>query len=139
MGDPQCSAFDTYAELPDTVPLNFSEDNIMWVASKVLGAVGSLGAEALKLKNWLLRSICASEELGFEVAGISDWMENSPHTWAAYRTVMACRLVALDERPGLRPLGIGEKLHRTLPKPVLRVVGDQVKVACRNFQLCAGI
>ena len=34
--------------------LDFSEDDITWVASKISGAAGVLGAEAIELKNWLL-------------------------------------------------------------------------------------
>ena len=52
---------------------------------------------------------------------------------------MACRLVALDKRPGLRPLDIGETLCRDLAKLVTRTAGDQEKTACENLQLCAGL
>ena len=52
---------------------------------------------------------------------------------------MACRLVALDKRPGVRPVGIGETLHRALAKLVIRAAGDQAKKACGNLQLCAGL
>ena len=58
---------------------------------------------------------------------------------AAYRTLIACRLVALDKSPGVGPLGIGEKLCRALAKIVMRAAGDQAKTACGNLHLCAGI
>ena len=51
---------------------------------------------------------------------------------------MACRLVALDKRPGVRPVGIGETLCRALAKLVMRAAGEQAKTACGNLQLCAG-
>ena len=51
---------------------------------------------------------------------------------------MACRLVALDKRPGVRPVGIGETLRRALTKLVMRAAGEQAKTACGNLQLCAG-
>ena len=51
---------------------------------------------------------------------------------------MACRLVALDKRPGVCPVGIGEALHRALAKIVMRAAGDQAKTSCGNIQLCAG-
>ena len=99
MENPTCAAFEEYEEVPETVPLNFTEDDITWVASKLSGAAGALGAEAMELRNWLLRFGCASEELRVVVASLADWMANSPPPWAAYRALMACRLVALDKRP----------------------------------------
>ena len=66
-------------------------------------------------------------------------MANSPPPWAAYCALMACPLVALDKRPGVRPVGIGETLCRALDKLVVRESGDQAKTACGNLQLCAGL
>ena len=70
---------------------------------------------------------------------LADWMANSPPPWAAYCALMACRLVALDKRPGVRPVGIGETLRRALAKLVMRAAGDQAKTAFGNLQLCAGV
>ena len=53
------------------------EDDIMWIASKLSGAAGVLRAEAIELRNWLLRFGCASEELRFIVARLADWIANS--------------------------------------------------------------
>ena len=66
-------------------------------------------------------------------------MANSYPPWAAYCTLMACRLVALDKRPGVRPVGIGETLRQALAKLVMRAAGDQAKTACGNLQLCTGL
>ena len=66
-------------------------------------------------------------------------MSNSSPPWAAYRALMACRLVALDKRPGVRPVGIRETLCRALAKLVMREAGEQAKTACRNLQLCVGL
>ena len=52
---------------------------------------------------------------------------------------MACRLVALDKRLGVRPVGIGETLRQALAKLVMRAAGEQAKTACGNLQLCAGL
>ena len=35
------------------MPLDFLEDDVMWVASKLSGAAGALRAEAIELRNWL--------------------------------------------------------------------------------------
>ena len=46
--------------------------------------------------------------------------------------------MALDKRPGVRPVGIGETLRRTLAKRIIRAAGNQADTACGNLQLCAG-
>ena len=75
--NPTCAAFEEYGEIPETVPLDFTEDDITWVASKISGAAAALGAEAIELINWLLSLGCASEELQVVVARLADWMDNS--------------------------------------------------------------
>ena len=52
---------------------------------------------------------------------------------------MARCLVALDKRPGVRPVGIGETLRRDLAKLVMRAAWDQAKTAYGNLELCAGL
>ena len=137
--NPAFAAFEKYGDVPKTVPLDFTEDDVMWVASKLSGATGALGAEAMELCNWLLRFGCAPEEFRVVVAGLADWVANSSPPWSSYRALMACRLVALDKRPGVRPVGIGETLHRALTKLVMREAGDQAKTACDNLQMFAGL
>ena len=120
------------------VPLDFSEDDVIWVASKISGAAGVLGAEAIELINWLLCFGCAAEEFRVVVFDMACWISNSP-PWAAYRSLMACLLIALDKRPVVRPIVIGETLHRAIAKLVMRAAGDQAKTACGSLQLWAGI
>ena len=59
--NPMCAAFGEYGEVPETVPLDFTEDDVTWLASKLSSAEGALVAEAMELHNWLLRFGCASE------------------------------------------------------------------------------
>ena len=66
-------------------------------------------------------------------------MANSSPQWSAYCALMTCRLVALDKRPGVRPMGIGETIRRPLAKLVMRAGRDQAKTVCGNLQLCAGL
>ena len=67
------------------------------------------------------------------------WMANSSPPWFAYRALMECLLVALDKRPGVRPVRIGETLRRAITKLVGRAKGGQAKTACWSLQLCAGL
>ena len=45
-----CAAFEEYEDVPKTVPLDLTEDDFMWVASKLSGAVGTLGADAIEMR-----------------------------------------------------------------------------------------
>ena len=58
---PTCAAFKEYGEVHKTVPLDFTEDDVTWVASKLPGVAGALGAEVIELQNWLLQFWCSSE------------------------------------------------------------------------------
>ena len=133
--NPTCAAFEEYKDVPKAVPLNSMEDDVTCVASKLSGAAGALEAESMELRNWLLRFGCASEELRLVVARLADRMANYSSPWSAYCALMACRLLALDKRPGVRPVGIGEALRRALAKLVMREAGDQAKKVCGNLQL----
>ena len=70
-----CAAFEKYEEVPEMVLLELSEDDVTWVASKLSGAAEDLGAEAIELRNWLLRFRFVSEELRVIVADLVDWTD----------------------------------------------------------------
>ena len=46
-----CLSFEKYEEVPETVPLIFTEYDVSWVASNIFGAAGALGAEAIEMRN----------------------------------------------------------------------------------------
>ncbi len=52
--------------------------------------------------------------------------------------ILACRLIALDKCPGVRPIGIGDMARRIMAKAVLRIVRGDVQEATGTKQLCAG-
>ena len=66
-------------------------------------------------------------------------MDHSSPPWADYRALMEFRLVSLDKRPGVRPIGIGEILSRAISKLVMSAAGDQVNMYCGVIQLCTVI
>ena len=42
-----CADLEEYEEVPETVPLDFTEDDVTWVTLKISGAAGALGVEAI--------------------------------------------------------------------------------------------
>ena len=66
-------------------------------------------------------------------------MDNFYPPWATYCTLMTCRLLALIKSSGVRPVGTGETLRRSLAKLVMRASGYQAKTVCGNLELCTGL
>ena len=52
--------------------------------------------------------------------------------------LLACRLIPLDKRPGLRPIGVGEVLRRISGKLVMSVVKNDVIDSSGTIQMCSG-
>jgi hypothetical protein len=132
-------AFEPYDSVPTAVPVVITADVVETVAGKLSGAAGPGGVDAVDLRNWLLRFGKESEALREEMAQWANWLAVSNPPWAAYRALVACRLVALDKSPGTRPVGIGEIYRRLWAKCILVVAGSQATAACDNYNLCAGL
>jgi hypothetical protein len=139
MEDDARGSFEHYDEVPEAVPLVITGDVVEKVASRLSGGAGPGGSDAVDLRNWLLRFGAESEALRDALAGICEMMANGNPSWAAFRALMACRLVALDKCPGVRPVGIGEIYRRLFAKCVLEVAGDRATMAAGNLNLCAGL
>ena len=77
MENPTYAAFKEYKKVLETIPLDFLEENVTWVASKFSGAAGALGAEAIELRNWLLCFGCALKNSRVVVANLANFMDNS--------------------------------------------------------------
>ena len=52
--------------------------------------------------------------------------------------VVACRLIALDKNPGVRPIDNGETVHCLIAKATLSDIRDDIQSAAGPLQLCAG-
>ena len=50
----------------------------------------------------------------------------------------ACRLIALDKNPGVRPIGICETARRIISKAILHIIRGNIKQVAGSTQLCAG-
>ena len=51
---------------------------------------------------------------------------------------LACRLIPLDKKPGLRPIGVGEILRRIAGKVLVSVIREDVITSVGSLQVCAG-
>ena len=67
------------------------------------------------------------------------WLYNGSPSWEAYLAFMSGRLIALDELPGMHPVGVGETWRRIFAKIMLKITGPEATMACQDKQLCAGL
>ena len=59
-----------------------------------------------------------------------------PNNLSAY---VACRLLPLDKKPGVRPVGIGEVWRRLIGKAVMAVTNRDIIAATAPIQVCRGV
>ena len=64
-----------------------------------------------------------------------EWLCNKCPAWVAYRRMMGCWLAALDNVPGVRPLGNGEVWRRVIAKCALKACGEDAKAVCGSTNL----
>ncbi len=70
----------SYEEFLDVVPLNFSEEVVTWVVSKLTGSAGVAGSDVVQFRNWILCSGKSLEALQVEPVEWANWLANgSPH------------------------------------------------------------
>ena len=51
---------------------------------------------------------------------------------------VACRLISLDKKPGVQPIGVGEIPWRIIAKAVLHVIRNDIQMSAGALQTCAG-
>jgi len=57
---------------------------------------------------------------------------------AGLPTFVACRLIALDKCPGVRPIGIGETIRRVIGKAISTITREEIQEAASPLQVCGG-
>ena len=51
---------------------------------------------------------------------------------------VACRLIPLDKKPGVRPIRVGDVPQRIIAKAILHVIGNDIQLSAGALQTCAG-
>jgi len=126
-------------KVPSCPPVAVSPEIVADVAQKLRGAVGLGGTDGPTPKGWLLRYKTVSKFLRASVASFTEWLSTGNGPWVAIRALMSDRLIALDNDPGVRPIGIGQIWRRLLAKTVVAMTGHLATTACGADQLCCGL
>ena len=96
---------------------------------------GPGGCDVLHWQDILCRYGSFSRLLCDAVADLCRFLSNSFVDWTQIQALLSNRLIALDKSPGIRPIGVGETLHRILGKSVALVTKDDAQSVCGSKQL----
>ena len=108
------------------------------IALKMKGAAGPSGLDAYTWRRMCSSFKTASSNLCHSIALAAKRMCTTLVDPVCVAPLLACRLVALDKNPGVRPIGIGDTARRIIAKAVVSVIKDDVLDAAGSMQLCVG-
>ena len=102
------------------------------------GAAGPSGLDAHCWRRLCTSFHSASRDLCHSLALFARRLCTSFVDPKALSPFLACRLIALDKCPGVRPIGICEAARRIVSKAILFIFRDDIQDAAGSIQLCAG-
>ena len=116
-------------------------DSMIIIRLKKRHTGGAAGPSGMDADGW--RRMCtafgdASEDLCNALACSARRIATSYINPAALEAFVACRLIPLDKKPGVHPIGIGETVQRIIGKAILGVTGDSIHETTGSLQLCGG-
>ena len=122
-------------------PVSFDRVDASSIRSAVLRTTGSAGPSGMDAKGW--RRICtsfkgASDDLCHALALMGRRLATSYVDPVGLAPFLACRLIALDKNPGVRPIGICEIVRRIIAKTILSMTSADIQDVAGSLQLCAG-
>lgn len=126
---------------PQVHPVLFESIDASMIRSAALRTTGAAGPSCLDAASW--RRLCtsfksASNDLCHSLAITAQRLCTNFVDPSAIAPFLACRLIALDKNPGVRPIGIGDTTRRIIAKAILTVTRLDIQEAAGSLQLCAG-
>ena len=117
---------------------NLTGKSIRSAALRTQDAAGPSGIDAAAWRRLCTGFHRASEDLCSAVAAAAKRLCTTFVDPTGVSAFTACRLIPLDKRPGVRPIGVCEVVRRIIGKAVMSVIGQDVLKAAGPLQLCAG-
>ena len=117
---------------------NLDDDAIKRAATVTKGSPGHSGLDANHWKKMLTGMEQISVNLRKTCAKIARRIATETIAPSHLRPYNACRLIPLDKKPGVIPIGIGELLRRIIGRCIARCVSADLKHLGSNIQLCLG-
>ena len=129
---------DEIPELHNVVFDSLDSKRIKSAALRTSGAAGPSGLDALAWRRLCTSHKAASNELCNALALVAKRLCTTLIDPQGIAPLTACRLIALDKNPGVRPIDIGDTARRIIAKATLSVIRVDVQEAAGSMQLCAG-
>ncbi len=119
----------------------FEQIDASLIRTTALRTTGSAGPSGLDAACW--RRLCtsfkaASNDLCHSLAASAKRLCTDMVDPIATAPLLACRLIALNKCPGVRPIGIGDTSRRIIAKAILTITKGDIQEATGSIQLCAG-
>ena len=113
-------------------------DLIKWAALRTHGAAGPSGVDAYAWHRLCSSFGSASVALCNSLAAVARHLCIQDVDSAELMAFVACRLIPLDKKLGVRPIGVGDVPRWIIAKAILHVIGDDIQLAAGALQTCAG-
>ena len=128
-----------HRQTPNSVIYEMITGELVWkIALQTQGSSGPSGLDANGTRRLLSNTIHGSTAVDLCNALASLARKTATSPCHHLDSMIACRLIPLDKKPGCRPIGIGEVIRRIIGKCIMAVVKDDVTRAAGNLQVCAG-
>ena len=105
---------------------------------KMDGVAGPSGLDAAAWKRLCNSFKSSSSDLRDALAAVTRRLCTSYVDPGGISALVACRLIALDKCPGVRPIGIGETMRRIIGKAIATTFREDIQRAAGPLQVCAG-
>ena len=120
-------------------PIVFDQINANGIQAAALRTNGAAGPSGIDAHSW--RRLCtsfksASNELCHSLALLARGLCTQFVDPKGLTALLACRLIALDKCPGVRPIGICDTARWIIVKAILQVTKSDLQDVTGSLQLC---
>ena len=105
------------------IPVNNMEDVVELFMQLFSGNSGPRGMDSEALQEWILKFGEDSQKRCTSVDFFVNWMANESPPWASYHAFMSGRLITIDRKTGMRPVGVRETCICPFVMCVMKVTG----------------
>jgi hypothetical protein len=107
-------------------------------ALRTFGSAGPSGVDAAAWRRWCTCYGLDSVALCNSVASLGRKISTIFVDPAGLSAFTACRLIPLDKKPGVRPIGVAEVCRRIIGKAIIKIVKIDIQESLAACQFCVG-
>ena len=135
------AVLDPSLQAPPVHAILFDQLDGVVIRNMALKCKGAAGPSGLNAADW--RRLCTkfqgpSRDLCTSLALLARRISTEFVDPIGLTGLVSCRLIPLDKKPGVRPIGICETVRRIIGKTILSIAKSDILNASGPLQLCAG-